>query len=116
MSKINKVININDRQSQRAMLSLAANDERVSTQGLQEVISDFENIEDTAWMSGLKLNEKGKIKSTLKNISLILENDLRLIGVIAQNDFRGELVRKGNTPWSDCEDPINGDPWRNEDD
>ena len=116
MSKTKKVVNIRDKQSQTAMLELAANDESVRCQGASEIISNFEIIRDEPWINQLELNDKGNYKSTLKNISLILENDPQLKGVIAQNDFRGELVRKADTHWGDCEDKVNGDPWRNEDD
>ena len=38
------------------------------------------------------MNEKGVIKPSLKNISLILKNVPQLKGVIAYNDFREEPV------------------------
>jgi putative DNA primase/helicase len=116
MSKVNKVINIRDRQSQTAMLELAGNDENVRFQGAREIIPSFGIIQNEAWISQLELNERGAYKPTLENITLILKNDHRLKGVIAHNDFREDLVRKADTPWCDCEDPVNGDPWRNEDD
>ena len=116
MSKTNKVTNIRDRPSQTAMLELVRNDKEVRVQELREGNPDFKRIEDDTWMQELELNNNGDYKSTLGNLSLILKNDPQLKDVIAQNDFRGELVRKGNTPWSDCEDLVNGDPWRNEDD
>jgi putative DNA primase/helicase len=112
----NNVIPIEDRPSQAAMLEMAGNDENVRNQGLRETIANFEEVQDETWLDELELNENGNFKSSLTNISLILENDPQLQGAIAYNEFRDELVRKADTPWCECKNSINGDPWRNEDD
>jgi len=112
----NNVIPIEGRPSHVAMLEMAEDDENVRNQGLRETITNFEEIQDEPWVDELELNEKGNFKSSLTNISLILENDPQLKGAIAYNEFRDELVRKADTPWCECKNPINGDPWRNEDD
>lgn len=80
------------------------------------------------WQSLLDLNEKGGLKDTLPNISLIVENDARTKGMIRQNTFADKLVqfrepgvkkRKRETKptlqltgemWR-VRDTMNGDPW-----
>ncbi len=116
MKAKNKVVPIKDRESQKAMIDFVGNDEKVRAQGLSEAIPYFKEIKDEPWVNELEHDKKGNIKPSLTNISLILENDPQLKGLTAYNDFRDELVRKADTPWGKCDDPINGNPWRNEDD
>jgi putative DNA primase/helicase len=116
MKAENKVVPIKERKSQIAMLNLVSTDDNVRSQVLSESIPYFEEIKDELWLDELDLTKKGLIKPSLANISLVLENDPQLKGAIAYNDFREELVRKAGTPWCECKNPVNGEPWRNEDD
>lgn len=81
------------------------------------------------WQSLLDLNEKGGLKDTLPNLSLIVENDSRTKGIIRYNSFADKLVqfrepgakkRKRETKptlqlngdiWR-VRDVMNGDPWQ----
>lgn len=84
---------------------------------------------DPDWLSKLHRNEEGEIKSTLPNIALIVDNDPRIRGIVAFNEFKQEVVLKvaprrvnkkrdsGHEPanlagrlW-DLKDDLNGDNW-----
>ena len=82
------------------------------------------------WESLLARNEEGELKSNAHNMSLMVSNDMRLIGVPAYNEFTQDIVlrkspkrvkrkeRASANPvrnlegriW-DISDPLNGDPW-----
>ena len=50
-------------------------------------------------MAKLELNKQGKVVETRHNILLILENDPRLKGRIALNEFTGRPAVLGDLPW-----------------
>ncbi|MGA1831619.1 VapE domain-containing protein [Rhizobium wenxiniae] len=50
---------------------------------------------DPDWKSRLHRNEEGELKSTLPNISLIVENDPRMTRVMQFNEFSQEIVLRG---------------------
>lgn len=84
---------------------------------------------DPEWLHRLHRGEEGDLKSTLPNVALIVENDPRLRGIMALNEFSQEIVLK-NAPqvirkkresarepvnltgrlWK-VEDHLNGDNW-----
>lgn len=87
------------------------------------------------WQSLLDLNEEGALKPTLHNVRLIVENDARLRGVPAYNEFTQEIVQRGtpgvrgarrknqpkptlqldNPNWQ-LRDKVNGDFWTDDKD
>lgn len=94
--------------SYKAMTELALQDEAVRQASVQERIrqasDDFGEIPDDdpeakAWMKRLQLTEKGAIASTIDNVATILDNDPRLAGRLAVNDFQHTLVAVSDLPW-----------------
>ena len=81
------------------------------------------------WPSLLDVNEEGGLKSTLHNITLIMNHDPRLVGVPQLNQFTKEIVQRtapGNKkgrknpakatrqlsgPVWQVRDTLNGEPW-----
>ena len=54
---------------------------------------------DTEWVKELTYTEQGKVKSTISNFLLIIENDPMLKGNIAYNEFSNRAVVIGQLPW-----------------
>lgn len=84
---------------------------------------------DPDWVQRLHRNEEGELKSTLPNVSLMVDNDPRMRALPAFNEFKQEVVQRGaprvakkkrqsahdpvnleGSLW-DVVDPLNGDPW-----
>lgn len=106
---------------------------------VQDVVAAFQNLDDldldddiadligdvpakaapdTSWLEELELTPKGAIKSNLPNVVAILQNDPRLSGVIAFNEFTNEtacrksLVTKMKSMAAPVvQDDVNGDLW-----
>lgn len=72
--------------------------------------------EPNHWMQHLEVDKLGQYKSTIENISLILENDENLKGKIALNEFSHRTVIKGNLPWHRLLNKKEGDQWKDSDD
>ena len=53
---------------------------------------------DEDWQSGLELDKSGHVKNTLRNLTLILENDPNLKGVVFNQLLDGMEI-KGEVPW-----------------
>ena len=97
--------------SYTAMCELAAQDTKVSrlllkerwdeaTEGFQAVQSD--EPEDDRWRERLKMHPKsGLPMPTIDNIWIILENDPRLKGRFALNEFAGRGEVLGALPWAE---------------
>lgn len=68
---------------------------------------DFEKIDglDLEWMNNLKRNENGKCLKTIENCLLVLENDPRIKGKFAIDEFNNRAIVTGNVPWDKSEDP-----------
>ena len=66
---------------------------------------DFEAVEDekeednTDWLSELEYTEQGKLRSTISNFSLIIENEPLLKDKIAFNEFSNRANVVGQLPW-----------------
>lgn len=85
--------------------------QRVVTERLEQAAADFGGAyeesagdtpaaeEDLTWMSQLKVDTKAGILSTIENAVLILENDQRLKGAIAYDDFEKQDVALRSLPW-----------------
>ena len=78
----------------------------------QGIDDDFRDIEeqDDSWMKELDCDKKGNAKSTRPNCVTVLENDPRLKGHLAFNDFDNKSVVRGGLPW-DKDTKL----WRDED-
>lgn len=97
--------------SYTAMCELAAQDTKVSrlmlkerwdeaTEGFQAVQND--EPEDDSWRERLKMHPKsGNPLPTIDNIWIILENDSRLKGRFALNEFAGRGEVLGALPWAE---------------
>lgn len=63
---------------------------------------DFDKVESedsTDWLSELEYTEQGKLRSTISNFSLIIENEPLLRGKIAFNEFSNRANVTGQLPW-----------------
>ncbi|MDF2882945.1 MAG: phage related protein [Clostridiaceae bacterium] len=96
------------------MAEFAASDNKVKETIGKECIDkaqeDFENIEingdekiNIKWLKELEYTQD-KLKSTINNFSLIIENEPLLKGKIAYNEFSNKIVIKGNLPWRKKDD------------
>lgn len=90
------------------MSEFASSDKNVLvTIGQEKMIAakeDFEAVEtdekeDTDWLSELEYTEQGKLRSTISNFSLIIENEPLLKGKIAYNEFSNRANVIGQLPW-----------------
>ncbi len=88
------------------MSEFAASNEKVmETIGKEKMLAaqeDFDIIEEevsTEWLKKLEYTESGKLRSTISNFSLIIENEPLLKGKIAYNEFSNRAVVIGQLPW-----------------
>lgn len=72
------------------------------------------------WAKKLTCHPKtGELEPTIANAKLILMNDPRLAGKIGYNEFKEQLVRRGDLPWRQktrVKDTLNGEDWTDPDD
>ena len=92
-----------------AMCELAIKNKEVTTELLKEraasAINDFGGLdngsEDLNWATALEINSQNNtIKPTIDNFRIIFENDVRLKGKFALNEFAGRGEVLGELPWS----------------
>ncbi len=92
---------VNKLPSFKAMTELAVNDERVKLLLAEErrvqASTEFA-VEDTDWQKLLELEKNGTVKNTLRNLTLILENDPALKEIVF-NQLSDSLEIKGEVPW-----------------
>ena len=85
--------------SYKAMSDLAIEDDKVKAvfneERMTQASAEF-NIED--WMNQLELDKFGNVKNTLRNLTLILENDPNLKGIVFNQLLDGMEI-KGDVPW-----------------
>lgn len=88
------------------MKEFAASDVKVmETIGKEKMLAaqeDFEQVEEvisTEWLKKLEYTEQGKLRSTISNFSLIIENEPLLKDKIAYNEFSNRAVVIGQLPW-----------------
>jgi len=105
-----------------AMSEFASNDEQVKitmgTESLNEAMEDFKDSEediDTEWLKLLDYDNKGRLRSTIDNAVIILENDPRIKGKLVYNEFSNRATVTGKLPWSEkdyvrdwCDDDDSG--------
>ena len=88
------------------MSEYASSDYKVmETMGKENMLKaqeDFDMVEEeisTEWLKELTYTEQGKIRNTISNFSLIIENEPLLKGKIAYNEFSNRAVVIGQLPW-----------------
>lgn len=83
----------------KAMADLALQDDRVKAifagERLAQAATDFD---DEDWQSHLELDKAGNIKNTLRNLTIILENDPNLKPLVFNQLLDGMEI-KGEVPW-----------------
>lgn len=83
----------------KAMSDLALGDDKVKTVFAEERIAQASaEFSDEDWQNGLELDKSGHVKNTLHNLTLILENDPNLKGVVFNQLLDGMEI-KGEVPW-----------------
>ena len=83
----------------KAMSDLALGDDKVKTVFAEERIAQASaEFSDEDWQNGLELDKSGHVKNTLRNLTLILENDPNLKGVVFNQLLDGMEI-KGEVPW-----------------
>lgn len=84
----------------KAMSDLALGDDKVKAVFAGERIAQAAaEFSDEDWQTGLELDKSGHVKNTLRNLTLILENDPNLKGVVFNQLLDGMEI-KGEVPWN----------------
>lgn len=84
----------------KAMSDLALGDDKVKAVFAGERIAQAAaEFSDEDWQNGLELDKSGHVKNTLRNLTLILENDPNLKGVVFNQLLDGMEI-KGKVPWN----------------
>lgn len=91
----NRIEQANEAFKEFAMLPDMAED----TRG-QECEETTEDQAGNDWLEELEVDKQGVIKSTIDNVVRILENDVRLVGVIAVDEFANNLVKRKAFRWA----------------
>ncbi|WP_434302644.1 VapE domain-containing protein [Clostridium botulinum] len=89
------------------MSEFASSDEKVmqtlGKERMEKAQDDFGIVEteevNTEWLKKITYTEQGKVRSTISNFLLIIENDPMLKGKIAYNEFSNRAVVIGQLPW-----------------
>ena len=102
------------------MKEFASNDDRViqtlGKERMEKAQEDFGIIEDkvdSSWVKEFEYTEQGKLKSTISNFLLIIENEPLLKGKIAYNEFANRAVVIGQLPWRNKDNKMD---WNDTDD
>lgn len=104
---------VDNQMPNKDIVDLPENNKKVVNKNIGEIVlSDDAN----QWMQHLEVDKLGQYKSTIENISLILENDENLKGKIALNEFSHRTMIKGNLPWHRFLNKKEGDQWKDSDD
>lgn len=83
----------------KAMTELALKDERVKAVFAQERMAQAaEEFDEDKWQARLELDKAGNVKNTLRNLTLILENDPNLKPLVFNQLLDGMEI-KGDVPW-----------------
>lgn len=86
--------------SYEAMLEFCQNDDLTKSTMAEEMLANAQEDfkDDPDWAKRLAFDKAGNVKSTLRNLVLILRNDPNLRG-IAYNSHRGAVVLLDAVPW-----------------
>lgn len=104
--------------SYKAMIELAISDEEVAYQlAMDKVEGAFDDVpeEDTKWLKKLEVTSKGAIANTIKNVNLILANDIRLVGAFYYDAFKERPIVADDLPWVKLSDRTSS-VWNDTDD
>ena len=83
----------------KAMTELALKDEKVKAVFAQERLAQAEEeFDEDHWQARLELDKAGNVKNTLRNLTLILENDPNLKPLVFNQLLDGMEI-KGAVPW-----------------
>ena len=83
----------------KAMSDLVLGDDKVKAVFAEERIAQASaEFSDEDWQNSLELDKSGHVKNTLHNLTLILENDPNLKGVVFNQLLDGMEI-KGEVPW-----------------
>lgn len=83
----------------KAMGDFALADDKVKAVFAEERIAQASaEFSDEDWQNGLELDKSGHVKNTLRNLTIILENDPNLKGVVFNQLLDGMEI-KGEVPW-----------------
>ncbi|WP_346935663.1 virulence-associated E family protein [Clostridium sp.] len=104
---------VDNQMPNKDIVDLPENNKEVVNKNIGEIALSEEHCH---WMQHLEVDKLGQYKSTIENISLILENDENLKGKIALNEFSHRTVIKGNLPWHRLLNKKEGDQWKDSDD
>ncbi len=86
--------------SLKAMMEFAIKDERVKEQFAEERKVQAESeFADTDWQNQLELEKSGAVKNNLRNLTLILEKDPKLKGIVF-NQLSDGMEIKDSVPWT----------------
>ncbi len=78
---------------------LALGDDKVKAVFAEDRIAQASaEFSDEDWQNGLELDKSGHVKNTLRNLTIILENDPNLKGVVFNQLLDGMEI-KGEVPW-----------------
>ena len=95
--RIHKFADLDEKKSYAAAVEFLLEDERVGTQLLKEKQEKAkQEFED--WTQGLQRDKNGNLCNTLRNLTLILENDERLQDIVFNQQLDGMEI-KGSVPW-----------------
>lgn len=95
--RIHKFADLDEKKSYAAAVEFLLKDERVGTQLLKEKQEKAkQEFED--WTQGLQRDKNGNICNTLRNLTLILENDEKLQEIVFNQQLDGMEI-KGSVPW-----------------
>ena len=84
----------------KAMSDLVLGDDKVKAVFAGERIAQAAaEFSDEDWQNGLELDKSGHVKNTLRNLTLILEKDPNLKGVVFNQLLDGMEI-KGEVPWN----------------
>nr|DAH06883.1 MAG TPA: replicative DNA helicase [Caudoviricetes sp.] len=88
----------------KAMMDFAQNDGKVKTQSLTDketaVQENFSVLDDNdvLWTQHLTMNKRGDIENSIQNLTLILQNDSALQGIVF-NQLSDSIEIRGDVPW-----------------
>lgn len=95
--RTHKFADLDEKKSYTAAVEFLLKDERVGTQFLKEKQEKAkQEFED--WTQGLQRDKNGNLCNTLRNLTLILENDEKLQDIVFNQQLDGMEI-KGSVPW-----------------
>ena len=95
--RIHKFADLDEKKSYTAAVEFLLKDERVGAQLLKEK-QEMAKQEFEDWTQGLQRDKNGNLCNTLRNLTLILENDEKLHDIVFNQQLDGMEI-KGSVPW-----------------